>query len=72
MPDRAAPAPAPAATDALAAFHAVLCLPGDHGDDWDPIDTLRCTHCGLLIRAGADATLTDLNNAALEHSCLST
>jgi hypothetical protein len=50
----------------------VHCLPGDHGDDWDPIDTLRCTRCGLLVRAGDDANLTDLNKAALEHSCLST
>ncbi|MCQ1580397.1 hypothetical protein [Streptomyces parvus] len=66
-----APAPALASADALAAFQAVLALPGDHGDDWDPIDTLRCTRCGLLIRAGAAATLTDLNTVALEHTCLS-
>ena len=59
-------------TLALAAFQAVLTLPDDHGDDWDPIDTLRCTRCGHLIRAGAAATLTDLNNVALEHTCLST
>lgn len=64
--------PAPASLDPLAAFQAVFCLPGDQGDDWDPIDTLRCTRCGHLIRAGAAATLADLNNAALEHSCLST
>ncbi|MFI6278000.1 hypothetical protein [Streptomyces sp. NPDC050988] len=64
--------PAPVATDDLASFQAVHCLPGDHGDDWDPIATLRCTRCGLLVRAGDDANLTDLNNAALEHSCLST
>jgi hypothetical protein len=68
MPDPPAPAP----TDHLASFQAVLSLPGDHGDDWDPIDTLLCTRCGLLIRAGSDANLTDLNNAAWEHSCLST
>ncbi|MFE7332310.1 hypothetical protein ACFU8W_47160 [Streptomyces sp. NPDC057565] len=64
--------PQPAPTEVLAAFRAVFCQPGVGGDDWDPIDTLRCTRCGLLIRAGADANLTDLNTSALEHSCLST
>ncbi|MFE9252840.1 hypothetical protein [Streptomyces sp. NPDC007088] len=63
--------PTTAPTDRLASFQAVYCLPGEHGDDWDPIDTLRCTRCGLLVRAGAAANLTDLNNAALEHTCLS-
>ncbi|TLS46020.1 hypothetical protein FE633_10715 [Streptomyces montanus] len=68
MPDPPRPAP----TEVLAAFQAVFCQPGDDGDDWDPTDTLRCTRCGLLIRAGADAHLTDLNTSALEHSCLNT
>lgn len=64
--------PSPASTDDLAFFQAVFCLPGDRGNDWDPIDTLRCTRCGRLVRAGGEANLTDLNTAALEHSCLST
>ncbi|MFI0813614.1 hypothetical protein [Streptomyces echinatus] len=66
------PALATESTPALTSFQAVLTLPGDDGDDWDPVDTLRCTRCGLLIRAGAAATLTDLNTVALEHTCLST
>ncbi len=63
---------ASAIAHALADFQAVHTLPSDHGDDWDPVETLRCTRCGLLIRAESAATLTDLNNAALEHTCLST
>ncbi|MEU6290399.1 hypothetical protein K388_05827 [Streptomyces sp. KhCrAH-43] len=66
------PALAAESTPALASFQAVFTLPGDDGDDWDPVDTLRCTRCGFLIRAGAAATLTDLNTVALEHTCLST